>query len=778
MFKFTEAKFNRLFPFFILLDEELKIVKHGSSLPVLLEREVLEEQFFNCFNVFRPQHFPKNFEGLSQEADVLVILEIADKPSVKLRGQLELIPETRQLLFVGTPWFSTIEEVRAQQLNMTHFAIHDPLMDLMMVVQMQKITTSDVRDMLQTILQQKATLKRLNLILEETENGVVVTDIAGTIEWCNKGYEKLTGFCGKEIVGKKPGHFLQGKDSDPLVVAYLRTQISKVENFGCELINYRKDGNAYWVKISGQPLYDEKGNHSGFYAIQEDITLKKQQQDKLDQQRAFYENVLNNIPADIAVFNNQHQYIFVNEKAVINPDIRSWIIGRNDFEYVKYRNKPIELAEKRKAIFEETIATNKTVEFEDHFVLANGKSEYNLRRFHPLKNKDGNIDYVVAYGININELKQKQVDLEKSEANFKKLLNNLNEAVITVDSMLVITFANPIWTDILGFSVEESKGSTLSVFFEDEICQQLLLLLEAPPDVTAKRNVRKAAGFTTQQGEVKYLDLMATPSFNMVSHEPEIMLFISDVSDQVYAQKQLQVIADKERNMNELKSSFLNMVSHELRTPLAIIQSSIELLSIEMERGFLEKKHIDTELENVTAEIDRMVEIMNELLLLGKTEAEKLKLKPQLSNVTDIVGGIVERKFNPWEDGRKCVVQYKGLKEELLIDHFATSRLLINVLENAFKYSPNSTDVKVNIRIEASCWCIVVVDNGIGISQKDLGNMFTSFRRGGNVGKIPGTGIGMVLVHYFLQMIKGDIHIKSKLGSGTCVYIKLPKVLI
>lgn len=122
---------------------------------------------------------------------------------------------------------------------------------------------------------QEQQLILLSLIAEKNINSVIICDDQGKIEWVNNSFSSMSGYSFEEVIGKKPGHFLQGKDSNLEQIHYLRTQLQNGLPFKCELINYRKSGEKYWVKIQGQALYSKEGKILKYFAIEEDITSHK-----------------------------------------------------------------------------------------------------------------------------------------------------------------------------------------------------------------------------------------------------------------------------------------------------------------------------------------------------------------------------------------------------------------------------------------------------------------------------------------------------------------------
>ncbi len=116
---------------------------------------------------------------------------------------------------------------------------------------------------------------KLATIVSRTDNAVILTDALGRIEWVNDGFSRLSGYALDEIVGKKPGDFLQGADTDRATVAYARDRLYGRKGFKVELINYAKSGRRYWVDIEVQPIYDEDRRLTHFMAIERDITDRK-----------------------------------------------------------------------------------------------------------------------------------------------------------------------------------------------------------------------------------------------------------------------------------------------------------------------------------------------------------------------------------------------------------------------------------------------------------------------------------------------------------------------
>ncbi|MDW8334364.1 MAG: PAS domain-containing protein, partial [Bacteroidia bacterium] len=134
------------------------------------------------------------------------------------------------------------------------------------------------------VTERKATeenLKRLSLVASKTDNAVIITDAQGRIQWVNDGFERITSYAFDEVLGKKPGDFLQGPDTDPKTVARIRQYLRERKPFTEEILNYTKYGKPYWITLSISPVFDDAGALVNFIAVESDVTERKLFENKL-----------------------------------------------------------------------------------------------------------------------------------------------------------------------------------------------------------------------------------------------------------------------------------------------------------------------------------------------------------------------------------------------------------------------------------------------------------------------------------------------------------------
>ena len=149
--------------------------------------------------------------------------------------------------------------------------------------------------LMQAALESQAQQQELDVlarVARETSNAVILTDAQGQIEWVNEGFTRITGYRLGEVLGEKPGHLLQCPETDPATVARMRAAIAAQQSCNLEILNRRKDGNLYWLDLQIQPLYDDSGRHTGFMAIESDITDRKEAERALKESEQRFKGML------------------------------------------------------------------------------------------------------------------------------------------------------------------------------------------------------------------------------------------------------------------------------------------------------------------------------------------------------------------------------------------------------------------------------------------------------------------------------------------------------
>ncbi len=236
--------------------------------------------------------------------------------------------------------------------------------------------------------------------------------------------------------------------------------------------------------------------------------------------------------------------------------------------------------------------------------------------------------------------------------------------------------------------------------------------------------------------------------------------------------KDLYDALEKERELNELKSRFVSMASHEFRTPLATILSSLSLVTKYGELN--EQKKQNKHIQRIKSSIGNLTDILNEFLSLSKLEEGKIDNVPEKFNLQEYVSEIIAELRPITRETQTINYEHTG-RELITLDKKNLKNILLNLISNAIKFSPDTEPVEVTTDLHDGQLTIEVKDKGIGIPEEDQKHLFERFFRGSNVMHIQGTGLGLNIVSKYVELMNGSIRIDSKENKGTTLTINIPQ---
>jgi hypothetical protein len=239
-------------------------------------------------------------------------------------------------------------------------------------------------------------------------------------------------------------------------------------------------------------------------------------------------------------------------------------------------------------------------------------------------------------------------------------------------------------------------------------------------------------------------------------------------------ESEMLLALEKERELNELKSRIVATISHEYRTPLTTILSSTELLE-QYGANWTEdrkRKHF----QRIQASVKYLTELVNDVLFINEAEVGSLKFEPAPLNIEQVIRELVE-EFQLEDAGKHIItLECQEASTNALLDKNLLQSMLRNLLSNAIKYSPEGSQVRLELIFEESKVIFRISDQGIGIPSSDQVHLFNAFFRGSNVGTIPGVGLGLVIVKETVDLHRGEIVVNSEVGVGTTFTVALPLV--
>ena len=245
-----------------------------------------------------------------------------------------------------------------------------------------------------------------------------------------------------------------------------------------------------------------------------------------------------------------------------------------------------------------------------------------------------------------------------------------------------------------------------------------------------------------------------------------------DVTERRRAEETLQQSLARELEINEMRLRFLSMASHDLRQPLAVIQTSSQILETYSDRIAPDKRLRRFRL--IKNSIGIMVELLDDILTIGRVEAGRLQFEPELLDLNAFAHGIMTDLQTSIGAQHEFLYEWHGPVDALLLDPRLLRHMISNLLSNAIKYSPGGSRVWFEITRTSNMLEIVIRDEGVGIPAADQPRLFQPFVRAENVGDVPGTGLGLIIVQQAVELHGGTITFDSVEDVGTAFTIRLP----
>ena len=281
---------------------------------------------------------------------------------------------------------------------------------------------------------------------------------------------------------------------------------------------------------------------------------------------------------------------------------------------------------------------------------------------------------------------------------------------------------------------------------------------------------------------LKYLSLLNTVSAVGILITV-LLLFNSSIAEmqenlenknRVLNQKadELDYSLSKEKELGQLKTSFVSIASHQFRTPLAVIQSNTELLEMLNDMDVKQEPEKYKKITNrITVAISKMTDLMDEVLVLGKLTSGNVHYKPEDLDLVEFSNVLIQQFNSIQEDGRKLDFKIDGESYQVNLDPKLLTHSFSNLISNAFKYSVGKENPELCIHFKPTEVVLSIKDYGLGIPEEEQLHLFEPFFRAVNVTEIQGTGLGLSIAKEYVEVNKGQITAASVLGEGSCFAI-------
>ena len=314
-----------------------------------------------------------------------------------------------------------------------------------------------------------------------------------------------------------------------------------------------------------------------------------------------------------------------------------------------------------------------------------------------------------------------------------------------------------------------SIGYTSSVI-ENQLRQLFISLLVAFPLILV---VSIAGGFFLAKISLRPVDEITQSANEITAKHLSKRLPEHQINDEIgRLTRTLNLMIERLENSFIQIRQFTSDASHELKTPLTILRGELEI-ALHSQKTTEEYEGV---LVSALEEVQRLSNVVETLLELSRADTGQVRLSIEEDDLSKLLNDIVEDSIILAES--KNIKVHSDIEQNLIID-FDSARIhqaVLNVVDNAIKYSPNGGKISIDLKKGKILSEIIVTDNGIGMEEEELNHIFDRFYRidKARSSDVQGFGLGLSIVHWIVEAHRGKIDIKSKINEGTVFTIILP----
>lgn len=353
-----------------------------------------------------------------------------------------------------------------------------------------------------------------------------------------------------------------------------------------------------------------------------------------------------------------------------------------------------------------------------------------------------------VFGMMTTELKDKLSEVSSQKNQIETILLHLTDGIIAFNMDGEIILINPAAKNLLSIAPEDNTFNDIFKKFKIDINMEKIIYLENWTSTEQRIQV-----------EDKYINIFFAPFKDENDRPDGVIAVIQDITEHV--------------KLDNMRKEFIADVSHELKTPITSIMGYADTLL----EGEYDKETQEKFLNVIASEARRMAKLVTDLLTLSRYDNNKNKTQKEQFDLGDLV--------KKCQDKLAIEIKKKNHKVNCFVtadvppvyaDKYDIERVILNILTNSIKYTPDGGEIKIYVGFVYNDAYIKVFDNGIGIPEEDLSRIFERFYRvdKARTREMGGTGLGLSIAKEILDKNGGSIDIKSVVGQGTEVVIRIP----
>lgn len=357
-------------------------------------------------------------------------------------------------------------------------------------------------------------------------------------------------------------------------------------------------------------------------------------------------------------------------------------------------------------------------------------------------------ELVNAFNLMTTELKENLNEVTRQKKQIETILLHMTDGIIAFNIEGNILHINPAAKKFIQVENKIDTFNTIFTRLDVDINMEKIIYLE---------------NWTSSEQRVKihdkYINLFFAPFKDENNRPAGVIVVIQDITEHV--------------KLDNMRKEFVADVSHELKTPITSIMGYADTLL----EGEYDKDTQDKFLNVIASEARRMAKLVTDLLALSKYDSNKAKYQAYEFDLGELVKKCCDNlkiEVNKKKHDLECFVTANV--PLVIADRYGIERVILNILTNSIKYTPDGGHIKIYVGFVYNDAYIKIIDNGIGIPEEDLSRIFERFYRvdKARTREMGGTGLGLSIAKEILTQNNGSIDIKSKVGEGTEVVIRIP----
>lgn len=634
------------------------------------------------------------------------------------------------------------------------------------------LETIDKSFFIQSVLNEKLKYEEL---FKHTPVMMTNIDLNGKIIDANLNWITKTGFEREELIGKNvKDYFIIEPNSNLALKSFPDLLVNdELKNFPVQIL--KKDGTFLFSVITARPLFDINGKFIRCYLVAHDISELKSIQEEYKNVEKLLRSLLENSASAILIYSSARGITECNNKAEeLFGQKKEELIGKKIYELNSFKSIETNIGD-LKSIFENPVST-----YPESFNL-NLSSGQQKKFFEvhitKISIKEEPLAIISILDRSLEKIKDEKI--QETEKRFQTLFEESNDALKLFDNSGKILMMNKVAREYFNDYID--KGSYIQIKYKGFDYKKILL------DFINSSKKSESFEYKLKTGSLNRIIKENLIKIDFENGEKLIYSISRDITREKLAEDELRKSEQNLRNLNDTKNRLIYILSHDLRAPTSSI---IGIVNAILEDSHLTKEEIQNYLKLIKSASTYQLDLINNLLDWSLLESGKFNytiepkdLEYAVYNSLNSVKGLLDQK--------KIKLEIKVHSALVLIDLNLFSRILINLVSNAIKFSyPESkiwisTKLLNNSRIEIS-----IKDNGIGIDNEVFEKLFTfkeKVSRHGTSGE-RGTGLGLSLCKDMVKILGGSLKIESpvkfvsKKPVGTIVSFDVktvePKVLI